>query len=126
MFNLATAPTPPDMQSPARAQELQSQWAKNEKTNVHPDRRNRARELGYQLREPVSGKHRDPDQPPHPGRGPSPNTNQLAHDSHDQALSQQPARDPAKRARSREDRARTDDPAGRAPTGPTSHDGRER
>lgn len=94
LFNLGTAPKPPDLQVPARTQDLQVQWAKNEKANVLPSWRNRARELGYQLREPVSGEYRPREEPG--GQqlsGPRASTGkEKGKDAHDQALSKRPSR----------------------------------
>ena len=94
LFNLGTAPKPPDLQVPARTQDLQVQWAKNEKANVLPSWRIRARELGYQLREPVSGEYRPREEP---GGEPLTATRESAgtekaKDTHDQQLSQRPSR----------------------------------
>ena len=101
LFNLSSTPKPPDLQVPGRTQELQSQWAKNEKSHVLPSWRNRARELGYQLREPVSGEYRPREDLA--GKDSSSGLGKAAtgRDSHEQALSGRPAR-----ARSREGQSR--------------------
>ena len=108
LFNLGTAPKPPDLQVPARTQDLQVQWAKNEKANVLPSWRNRARELGYQLREPVSGEHR----PREGSGGHQPTTARVsegthqAKDVHDQELSQRPSRASQRRQAARSEPGR--------------------
>lgn len=85
LFNLAGTPRVPEAdvassQQPqaaqqVKAQQLQRQWANNQKTQVLPRWRTLANELGDQLREPVSGERRPPER-----------------QGHDAELSRQPAR----------------------------------
>jgi len=107
LFNLATAPKPPDLQMPGRTQAMQSQWANNEKVNVLPHWRNRARELGYQLREPISGDYRPLQEPDGTQTGAArPGDRGKAKDSHDRSLSQMPSRGAARRETARVIQAR--------------------
>lgn len=106
LFNLGTAPKPPELQVPARAQAMQSQWAKNEKANVLPTWRNRARELGYRLREPASGEYRPREEPGARQTTPdAPARGGKITASHDKSLSQLPSRGAARREAARESRA---------------------
>ena len=127
LFNLGTAPKPPDLQMPARAQAMQSQWAKNEKVNVLPSWRNRARELGYQLREPVSGEYRPREEPGARQTTPdSPARSGKAKDSHDKSLSQAPSRGAARRGAARESRVRGGSASGRQAGGSRGRGGNGR
>ncbi len=113
LFNLGTAPTPPGLQVQARTQELQSQYAKNQKVNVLPTWRTRAKELGYQLREPVSGEYR----PREDASGNQPIAPQAKgaeqRDLQEQMLSQRPTRSRSRGAQPRDARPRRSQPPGR-------------
>jgi pyruvate/2-oxoglutarate dehydrogenase complex dihydrolipoamide acyltransferase (E2) component len=105
LLSLGTAPKPPEPQMPTQAQALQSQWAKNEKANALPRRRNQARELGYQLREPKSGEYRRHEEL---GGAQAATTraggSERARDSHDKSLSEMPSRGDARREAVRKSR----------------------
>jgi len=118
LFNLGTTPKLPDLQTPARAQELQSQWAKNEKTSILPSWRTRSRELGYQLREPDSAERRPRDEP----SSQSVTDRERAKDAHEQALSRRPARGADLRGTTRRGRSR----AARGSRQPGGRDGQSR
>lgn len=126
LFNLGTAPKPPDLQAPARSQELHSQWAKNEKTNVLPSWRNRSRELGHQLREPVSGEYRPREDSS--AKQPIARIDNVAkaRDSHEQALSQQPGRDASRRTQSRDGQSHARESGGRQTGASRGRDGQSR
>ena len=114
LFNLATAPKPPDLQLPARTQELQSQWAKNEITNVLPSWRNRAQELGYQLREPASGEYRPREDTANSQLTSKDQRAPKERDSHDQALSKEIRRGGSRTAGVRSDKSRRRPSGGQA------------
>lgn len=127
LFNLGTAPKPPDLQMPARAQTMQSQWAKNEKANILPSWRNRARELGYQLREPVTGEYRPREDPSARQTTPDPAARGgKSKDSHDKSLSQLPSRGAARREAARESQARGGDASSRQAGGSRGREGNGR
>jgi hypothetical protein len=106
LWNLNSVTKPPEMTLDSQTQQLQSQWAKNQKANVLPTRQLQARELGYQLREPVSADHRSQDESHSRERHASDPTPRRERDGHDQALSERPARGHSSDAKGRNDRTR--------------------
>lgn len=106
VFNLGTEPKPPDLQTDPSAHAGNAvQSAKHEQVNVLPTWRNRVRELGYQLREPVSAEYRtrvDANGVPHS----APPADRKARDSHEQALAQQLGRCPSRHAGPRDEQTR--------------------
>lgn len=109
LINLSAAANPPAHQMSAPSQELQSQWAKNQRVNVLPTWRARAKELGYQLREPDSAEYRPPEDVA--GTASQMKTAQ-ERDLQEQTLSQRPCRGGLGPTRSGEVRSRGSHAAG--------------
>jgi hypothetical protein len=61
VFNVVSAPKPPDLSPQEKHQKLHLQWAKDQKVNRLPGHTRRAVELGEHLREPVSSERRPPE-----------------------------------------------------------------